>query len=262
MRMTFPRSLILVLVLLLTACSGLGFDAPTLTPPPATATPPQTPTIAWFPATATPTHQVFPTQLPPPDMLVGVGNVIATDDFSDPSTWNTAISDNGSATINNKFMTIAVRPGVYMLSLQQTLVESNFYAEITAQPSLCKGEDSYGMLVRANAVTYYRYALACDGTARVERISGSRRYPLQAPVPSGDAPPGAPGKVRIGVWAVGPEMRFFLNGRYQFSVTDLNLASGTIGVFALSTGNTPVTVTFSDLVIKSVSYIPEDSASD
>jgi hypothetical protein len=51
-------------------------------------------------------------------------------------------------------------------------------------------------------------------------------------------------------------MRFFLNGRYQFSVSDRNYLSGTLGVFARSLGDTPVTVTFSDLVVSEVTYIP------
>ncbi|NJN80424.1 MAG: hypothetical protein HC797_08100 [Anaerolineales bacterium] len=44
-------------------------------------------------------------------------------------------------------------------------------------------------------------------------------------------------------------MRFFLNGRFQFSIIDPSFPSGTIGVFARSVGNTPVVVSFADLVI-------------
>ena len=69
-------------------------------------------------------------------------------------------------------------------------------------------------------------------------------------------PPGAPGEVRLGVWAVDSELRFFLNGRYQFTVIDNSYPSGAIGVFAQAAGDTPVTVTFSDLVISEVTYIP------
>ncbi len=59
------------------------------------------------------------------------------------------------------------------------------------------------------------------------------------PLPSGDVPPGAPGEVRIGMWAVGPDMRLFLNGRYQFSITDKSYPIGTIGVFVNSAGEYP-----------------------
>lgn len=141
-----------------------------------------------------------------------------------------------------------------MISRHQGLILDNFYAEITARTSLCKGQDNYGLLVRANALAYYRYALACDGTLQLERISVNERHPLYPRTPSGDVPPGSPGEIRLGVWAFGPEMRFFLNGRYQFTVIDPNLPSGTLGVFARSSGETVVTVSFSDLVVHAIHY--------
>ena len=69
---------------------------------------------------------------------------------------------------------------------------------------------------------------------------------------SGDVPPGPPGEVRLGVWAEGSNFHFFLNGRYQFGVTDQNYRTGTLGVFAQASGTTPITITFSDLVVRQV----------
>ena len=256
MRVTFPKLFMTACVLLLTACSGLGLDAVTATPPPPTTTPLQTSTPVWFPATATPTPQPVRTQAPTPDMLIGLGEIIATDNFSKSSTWDTAASDEGSASISRDRLTLVAQPGVYMTSLQRNIVADNFYAEITARPSLCRGADSYGLLVRANAATYYRFSLTCNGQAHAERISIQERHDLHEPVLSGDVPPGAPGEVRIGVWAAGQELRLFLNGRFQFSFTDFNLSSGTVGVFVYAAGDTPVTVTFSDLVVRAVDYVP------
>ncbi|MBN1450844.1 MAG: hypothetical protein JW963_07510 [Anaerolineales bacterium] len=241
--------------LLLTACSGIGLDAVTATPRPPTPTPLQTSTPVWFPATATPTPQPVRTQPPTPEMLTGLGTLIASDDFTDPEEWDTAVSNEGSASVSRERLTLAVQPGVYMISLQRQMVLGNFYAEITASPSLCRGADEYGFLVRANAVTYYRFALSCNGQAHAERISLQERHDLHEPVLSGDVPPGAPGEVRIGVWAAGPEMRLFLNDRFQFSITDMNLSAGTVGVFARAAGDTPVTVTFSDLRVRAVEYV-------
>ena len=256
MRMTFPKIFITTCGLLLTACSGIGLDAVTATPRPPTPTPLQTSTPVWFPATATLTPQPVRTQPPTPEMLTGLGSVIATDDFSRFSTWDTAASDQGSASISRDRLTLAVQPGDYLISLQRNIVAGNFYAEITARPSLCRGADEYGFLVRANAATFYRFSLTCNGQAHAERISLQERHDLHEPVLSGDVPPGAPGEVRIGVWAAGPELRLFLNERFQFSFTDLNLSSGTLGVFARAAGDTPVTVTFSDLEVRAVDYVP------
>jgi len=257
--MTFPRILIITCALLLTACSGLGTNAVTATPRPPTPTPLRTPTTVWFPATDTPTPQIVRTQPPTPEMLTGLGSIIASDDFSRSSTWDTATSDQGSASISRDRLTLAVQPGIYLTSLQREIVAGDFYAEITARPSLCRGEDEYGFLVRANAASYYRFSLTCNGQAHAERISLKERHDLQDPVLSGDVPPGAPGEVRIGVWAAGPELRLFLNGRYQFSISDHNLSSGTVGVFARAAGDTPITVAFSDLEVRAVDYIPPTS---
>jgi hypothetical protein len=82
---------------------------------------------------------------------------------------------------------------------------------------------------------------------------------MQPPTPSGDAPPGAPGEVRIGLWAVGDEMRLFLNDRYQFTLTDPVSPAGAFGVFARAAGDTPVSVTFSDFKVYDVDYLPPTS---
>ena len=180
--------------------------------------------------------------------------MILTDDFSSPSSWNTAVSDQATIDVSRNRLTIAVQPGQDTLSLRQGITLTNFYAEATASPSLCQGADSYGFLIRAIAVAYYRFALSCDGTVRAVRVSVRTREPLQVPMLSGDVPSGAPGEVRMGVWVIGSEMRFFLNDRYQFTVTDTNYRSGTLGFFAQASGKTPVTVTFSDLVVYDVNY--------
>jgi len=196
----------------------------------------------------------FPTYTGTPEMSPGIGDVLLEDDFSDDSVWDTAKSDGGSAAIGRNRLTIAVQPGFYLASMRRELPLSDFYAEITARPSLCRGEDNYGLVVRGVGSSFYRFVLACNGQIRAERITGGTRLSIYQPVLSGDAP-GAPGEVRIGVWAVGNEMRLFLNGRFQFSVTEGTFPSGALGVFVRSTGETPVTVTFSDLIVQEVDYI-------
>lgn len=238
--------------LFLVACLPMDMTQPTETPIPSeTAIPTQT--IVWFPPSATATQLAVPTYTGTPDMNPGIGRVTLKDDFSDEDVWDLAISDSGSASINRDRLTLAVQPGYYLASMRRELPLSDFYAEITARPSLCRGEDNYGLVVRGVGSSFYRFVLACNGMIRAERISGGTRSPLQEPVPSGDAP-GAPGEVRMGIWAVGSEMRLFLNGRYQFSVVEPTFPSGAFGVFVRSTGETPVTVTFSDFTVYEVDY--------
>jgi hypothetical protein len=186
-------------------------------------------------------------------MSPGIGLLILSDDFSEASIWDTAVSDNGSAAVDNHLLSLVVQPGYYLSSMRREAPLSDFYAEITARPSLCRGEDNYGVIVRGVGSSFYRFVLTCNRQVRAERVNGGTKLPLQQPLSSGDAP-GAPGEVRIGIWAVGSEMRLFLNGQYQFSTIDPSFRTGAFGVYVRSTGDTPVTVTFSDLQVRDVHY--------
>jgi hypothetical protein len=246
---------LLAMTFTLSACLSLNSNLPIEMPLPTDTVPP-TATIVWFPPSATPTLLTFPTYTATPEMSPGIGKVTLSDDFSDDSVWDTAVSDQGSAAISRNRLTLAVQPGVYLASVRHDVTLSDFYAEITARPSLCRGEDNYGVIVRGVGSSYYRFVLSCNGQVRAERVNGGIRRPIQEPLPSGDAPPGAPSEVRIGVWAVGGEMRLFLNGRYQFSIADKSFPSGALGVFARSAGETSMSVTFSDLTVYDVDYVP------
>ncbi len=248
---------LLFILLLLSACQPAGGEPTAQTPPPMdTVLPTETPTIVWFPPTATPT--VAPNLAPTAtlNVLPGVTDVIFTDDFSDPSHWQVSSSAKAASIIEGNRLTLVVRaPGASIMTLRNEPFLRNFYAEVTARTSLCSGTDDYGVLFRtASGNDYYRFALACDGTEQVERVRTGQSSPLQPAVPSGDAPPGSPGEVRIGVWAVDNEFRFFLNGRYQFTVSDPLFKTGTLGFFARSNGENDVSVSFSDLVVSEVVY--------
>ncbi len=245
----------LLLTLLLAACSAL-MEQPlgTATPVPPTETTVPSPTIVWFPPTETPTRLARATATSTPELRPGLGVVTASDDFSNPANWDTFESDEGIVSVNLNRLTMAAQPGVYLVSLNKKLVVTDFYVEITAQLSLCRDTDEYGVLVRAIPSAYYRFALSCDGQVRADRMGGGSRTRLQEPMLSGDVPHGIPGQVRIGVWAVGRELRLFLNDHYQFTLSDTKIATGGIGVFAHANGATPMTVIFSDLVVRDVNY--------
>ena len=188
-------------------------------------------------------------------MSPGLGTVTLTDDFSNDELWDIAISDQGSAAISNNRLSLAAQPGIYLASMRQDLTLSDFYAELTARPSLCRGDDSYGIIIRSAGASFYRFILTCNGMIYAERISGGVKLQIQEPVQSGDAPR-PPGEVRIGMWAVGGEMRLFLNGRYQFSIYENTFPSGAFGVFTRAAGENPVSVTFADFEVYEVDYVP------
>ena len=257
MKRTALAILLGMMVLTFSACAGTVAQPTQISQPATNTVVPPTPTIVWFPPSDTPTAQLIATMRPTPERKPGIGGVLLTDDFSSARFWNPVVSEDASVEISHNRLTIAVQPGVYAFRVRQGPVFTNFYAEITARPSLCQEGDEYGLVFRSpNNVAYYSFVASCNGTARAERVRLGRPYALHEAMPSADVPPGAGGQVRMGVWVSGTEMHFFLNGRYQFSVTDSSYKSGAVGAFAHAVGDTPVTVLFSDLSVSEVTYQP------
>jgi hypothetical protein len=238
---------------LLTACLPAPLPSPT-----PTASPTATATIVWFPPTNTPTPLPLPSPRPTAEPRPGVGELILQDSFDQPGFWLTASTASTDILLARQRLTLSIDgglPGRFLFSPRSEPLLGDFYAEVTATLSLCRGRDQYGLLVRLMSYQdYYRYALNCQGEARLERVQGGQAIPLQNWLPSGDAPRGAPGQVRIGVWAAGPELRFFLDDHYQFTVRDPVFAQGTLAAFIIASGDSPVTVSFSDLRVYRVSY--------
>lgn len=252
--MKILRLFFLVGFTLTTACLPLDTIPLTATPAP-TESPLPTATIVWFPPSATPIPPIsFATQTVAPQMDLGIGETLFADDFSDAAQWDVAISDQGSVAVSRNRLAIVAQPGFYLASLRRSFIATDFYAEITVRANLCRAQDTYGVLFRAMGNSFYRFVLSCNGLIHVERIVNGVKLTIVEAVLSGDAPLGAPGQTTIGVWAAGAEMRFFLNSRFQFSVMDKSILQGGFGVFARSAGETPTTITFSDLIVRKVNY--------
>ena len=264
MNQTLSRALTLLLTLGLVACSGPVQPeqaTPSLDPASgAESTLLPSATIDWFPATPTATISATiepsPTVIPMP----GLGRVTFSDDFASPEAWlraKPAGDGTNSVIIERNRATIAINfPPATISSLHSQLLLSDFYAEVDVSVNRCEAADAYGLLFRAAGdFDSYRFILNCKGETRAERMRGAVVYPLSEWVPSGDAPPGAPAEVKLGVWVSGVEMRFFLNGRYQFSVLDPIFRNGTLGIFASAESPAGLNVSFSNLNVMDVSYV-------
>ena len=105
------RNFIFILLtgMLLTSCTQADETAPTEAFSP-TDTPPLTSTIIWFPPSATATQLTIPTYTATVEMNPGIGALILKEDFSDFASWDTAVSDQGSAAISRNRLTIVVQP--------------------------------------------------------------------------------------------------------------------------------------------------------
>jgi hypothetical protein len=250
----------LVMVFIFSGCLPVNQPSVDLQPPTAVATPvpSPTPTIQWFPPTATLPPISPPTAIPTEDMLPGLGSILFQDDFTKPQSWSSlGKSSVGSAAVENGSLTIALfKPKVRMISVFSKPAPQQAYIELTAQSNLCNGLDEYGLLFRyASNATLYRYTLSCDGQVQLVRIAdGVTSFP-QPWMPSGAVPLGAPGTTRLAVWNDGPDMRFFINDQYQFSVRDPKPISGRVGVFARSQSEKALSVSFSNLTVYAI--LPE-----
>jgi hypothetical protein len=242
--------------LLLAACSSLN-ASPTVTPA-SQPSPSPTSTIVWFPPTNTPTALPTRAATPTENYLPGVGTLVFSDSFNLPELWNTAVSDQASAVITRNRLILSINePGPLIIkSLRSGPLLGDFYAEALAEISLCSAKDQYGMLFRAASVQdYYRLIVNCEGQTRLERVRAGVNYPLSEWLTSSDVPLGAPAQVKLGIWVAGREMRVFLNDHLHFVQSDPVFSSGTVGFFVYASGQSPLTISFSDLSVYSVNYI-------
>lgn len=225
-----------------------------------TQTPTQTPTqtFVWFPPTATPTPFPTPVITPTEDYHPGLEEVILMDDFSTGNAWILGRSSSGSIALGKKELTIAITSEkTYLYTVREDPILDDFYLEITSNPTLCRGEDEYGVLIRfVSPENFYRFSLSCDGRTRLDKVINGKASSPQPWLSIGAIPPGAPSISRLAIWAKGEEMRFFINDTLLFSVTDSMikdsespLAKGKIGLFARSRSEIALTVNFSDLMV-------------
>jgi hypothetical protein len=241
--------------LILSACAGFSPTAwPTSTPE--LPTPTITATINWFPATSTRTP--LPTQgaTPTPATLPGLGAMLFSDNFTQADLWIAFTSNAGNSIIGNNRLTLTLSEGtdlVTITSLRKEPQLSDFYAQISAHLSLCRGKDQYSLLFRVtSAADFYRYSLACTGEVRLERVVSGKPFVIRDWAPSPDAPLGAPGEVKLSVWAAGRDLRFFLNNHFQFNVSDHILTQGGLGVYIRSESGNPMSISFSNLSVYAV----------
>jgi len=249
------KSWIILPIILLSAC--LSVSTPELLPIPTstlTALPSPTSTIEWFPSSPTPeqlpTIAVTPTQ----EFMSEIGEIIFQDEFLSSDGWTVPQTDRGQINITNGEIVIIINePKSLLLGTLERPDLQDFYAEITANPVLCTGRDEYGFLFRVfGRNQYYRFALSCDGEVKMDKIVGAGTFVLYPWTRSASVPPGAPSVSKLEVLALRDEIRVFINGDPQFTIIDQGLSLGSFGVYARSAGETAVTISFSDLIVREV----------
>jgi hypothetical protein len=245
------QCLLIFLAFSLAACQPVQITSPT---PAHTLAPSATVTVTpvWFPPTSTPVPAATALpSTPTPPLPADLGVVLLSDDFSAHQLWQTGRMDAGNVAYGANELSLAVAlPKGSLVSLRDKTSLGDFFLEITISPSLCLNNDTYGLLFRVvSAVDFYRLLISCSGQLRLERLVNGQGTLLQDWMLSPQITPGVPDAFRLGVWASGDKLRFYINNVFQFSRQDAALTTGSIGVFARAAGDNAVTVSFSDLIV-------------
>ena len=229
--------------------------------------PPQTPTL--LKPTPTPTF-IFPTMAPTatftpepgstttPDLQSGLGAVIYQDDFDQDLGWELDQSDIGGSCLVNGRLSLAVRqPNTFYFLRSPAPATSDFFLEVSVRSELCSDSDEYGVMYRVNTLNeHYRFALTCDGAARVSRVLEAGENALVPITKTYAIFPGVLVDNHISIWASGDIFRFYINDMEVFSVRDSGLQTGDLALFVRSRRGGQTTVSFDNLTLHSLLPTP------
>lgn len=218
-----------------------------------TATPEPSPTIDWFPATATPTRAATAVSSVPTQILeVPVSwDVMTEDDFSDQTHWQTANGAAGTIAYEDEALSLALTAGKRALvSLSDHTLPGSFYLEVTAQAMMCSEADRLGLILWRNSSSgTFRLWFNCRGEVMADRQLSESIGRLLDWQTARKFQPGAPSSNRIAVWAEEGQLRVFVNGVEQYTLQTHRGLSGALGVIAQGAGDNAATFAISDLVI-------------
>lgn len=212
-----------------------------------------TPTIN---PTATFTPELKPTGTP--DLVNGLGSVLYQDNFDNNLGWEIGLSDIGGASFINGRLSLAVRQSnSYYFIHSPAPSMTSFFLEVSMRSELCTKGDEFGVMYRVNNTNeHYRFALTCDGEARVSRLMETGEVALIPITQTYAAFPGLLVDNQIGVWADGNNFRFFINGLEVFTARDGVLKAGGLALFVRSRRGGQTTVSFDMLIARALLPTP------
>jgi hypothetical protein len=193
-----------------------------------------------------------------PDALSTLGEVLYRDDFEQTTDWQFRESQLGGASILDGRLSLAVRRAkAFYFVRSPAPALSDFYLEVVVRSDLCSDGDEYGVMFRINNLDeHYRFALACDGNAKVSRILQSGKVALVPLTQTYAVVPGMMIDNRIGILAYQNYFRFYINGLEVFTARDNALKIGGVGFFVQSRSNGQTTVSFDSLEARAITIPP------
>jgi hypothetical protein len=240
------------------ALSGCLRVSPPVTPTPTQVRPTSTPTFVIPTLIPTATFTPEPEPSPTPDLLAGLGDSIFEDTFDRNLGWDIGQSEIGGASLVEGWLSLAVRRSnsfYFIRSPAPTMTD--FFLEVTVRSEVCSDADEYGVMFRYRAMgEHYRFALTCDGNARVTRVLEEGEIVLVPLTQTYALFPGLLVDNRIGIWASANQFRFFINDLEVFSARDQILPSGNVAFFVRSRQSGQTTASFDDLTVRALLPTP------
>jgi hypothetical protein len=185
------------------------------------------------------------------------------DDFEQDLGWTLDEDIYGATALTSGRLTIATRrPGAWRSVLSPIQNQTDFYVEVNLRADICSRGDEYGLIFRVNPLSgHYQFGLRCEGGVRVLRILGNAAYTMITPEQADIVVPGPPQENQLAVWANGSQLRFFINQVEVFTVRDSTYSIGLIGFYVFSGESGQASVSFDDLLIRSLTPSPSETPS-
>ena len=98
-------------------------------------------------------------------------------------------------------------------------------------------------------MSYYRFMINCSGRISLQQVAGGTPTTLVDWISTNQVQQGLNNPIKIGVWVYGNNLKIYLNDQLQMEVVNSTFYSGGIGFFAKAAGDSPISVSFSDIKV-------------
>jgi hypothetical protein len=143
---------------------------------------------------------------------------------------------------DGKMKMTAFNPDYYNGWILTSVKTDDLYIEAPMKVDACSERDSYGLVFRSirgdKGWEGYLFGITCDGQSILRYWDGEKMAKLSNYTPNTAIIPGSNQANRVGAWAEGGTLKFYVNGVEVAQVFDDTYTDGLFGVY-IGSGSTP-----------------------